>query len=56
MLPIGSKAPLFTLKDQNGNEHCLSDFIGQKVIIYFYPQGQHTWLHSTGLCLCKFVR
>ena len=38
MLKIGSKAPDFTLPDQNGMIHRLSDYAGQKVILYFYPK------------------
>ena len=38
MLKIGTKAPNFTLTDQNGNKHALSDYLGQKVILYFYPK------------------
>ena len=38
MLPIGSKAPDFTLPDQNGALKSLSDYKGQKVILYFYPK------------------
>ena len=38
MLQIGTKAPDFTLKDQNGNDVRLSDFAGKKVILYFYPK------------------
>lgn len=38
MLEIGSKAPNFTLPDQNGEMHALSDYIGKKVILYFYPK------------------
>lgn len=36
-LKAGEKAPLFTAKDQNGNKVSLSDFKGQKVVLYFYP-------------------
>ncbi len=32
------KAPNFTLKDKNGNDVSLSDFLGKKVILYFYPK------------------
>ena len=32
------KAPDFTLKDKNGNDITLSQFIGKKVVIYFYPK------------------
>lgn len=38
MLDIGTKAPNFTLPDQDGNEHSLQDYRGKKVIIYFYPK------------------
>ena len=38
MLKTGSKAPDFTLPDQNGMIHRLSDYAGQKVILYFYPK------------------
>lgn len=38
MLEIGSKAPDFALPDQNGEMHSLSDYLGQKVILYFYPK------------------
>ena len=38
MLEIGTKAPDFTLSDQNGTEHSLKDFQGKKIVIYFYPK------------------
>ena len=38
MLEIGTIAPNFTLPDQNGTMHSLSDYKGQKVILYFYPK------------------
>ena len=38
MLEIGKKAPDFTLPDQNGDMHSLSDYRGKKVILYFYPK------------------
>ena len=38
MLEIGTKAPDFTLPDENGEPHSLSDYLGQKVILYFYPK------------------
>lgn len=38
MLEIGTKAPEFTLPDQNGEEKRLSDYRGKKVILYFYPK------------------
>ena len=36
-LEIGTKAPAFSLQDQDGASVSLSDFDGQKVIVYFYP-------------------
>ena len=38
MLETGTKAPAFTLPDQNGQMRSLSDYKGQKVILYFYPK------------------
>ena len=38
MLKVGQKAPAFTLLDQNGEKHSLKDYLGQKVILYFYPK------------------
>ena len=38
MLAIGTKAPEFTLPDQNGEMKSLSDYKGQKVVLYFYPK------------------
>ena len=38
MLETGSKAPVFSLPDQNGQMHSLSEYAGQKVILYFYPK------------------
>jgi thioredoxin-dependent peroxiredoxin len=38
MPKIGEKAPDFTLPDQNGVIHSLSDYHGKWVLIYFYPK------------------
>ncbi len=38
MLQEGSAAPAFTLADKDGNMVSLSDFIGKKVVLYFYPK------------------
>ena len=38
MLEVGVKAPDFTLLDKRGNSISLSDFLGKKVILYFYPK------------------
>lgn len=37
-LKQGDKAPAFTAKDQNGNPISLSQFKGEKVVLYFYPK------------------
>ena len=38
MLEIGTKAPAFSLPDQNGDMHTLEEYRGKKVILYFYPK------------------
>ena len=38
MLTVGTKAPDFTLPDQNGIMHSLSEYSGKKVLLYFYPK------------------
>lgn len=38
MLETGTKAPDFSLPDQNGNTVRLSDFQGKKVVLYFYSK------------------
>lgn len=38
MLNIGMKAPDFTLRDKDNNERSLSEFLGKKVVLYFYPR------------------
>ena len=38
MLKVGTKAPAFSLPDQNGQVHSLEEYRGKKVILYFYPR------------------
>lgn len=38
MLQAGTKAPDFSLLDQDGKMHTLSDYKSRKVILYFYPK------------------
>ena len=38
MIKEGTKAPIFTLNDKDGNAISLSDFLGKKVVLYFYPK------------------
>ena len=37
-LKIGNRAPEFALMDKDGNEVRLSDFLGKRVVLYFYPK------------------
>ncbi len=37
-LKEGDKAPLFTSKDQNGKQVSLNDYLGKRVVLYFYPK------------------
>ena len=38
MLQIGTKAPDFTLLDKDGKNVSLSNFLGKRVVLYFYPR------------------
>ena len=38
LIDPGKKAPAFTLKDQHGTAHRLSDYAGKPVVLYFYPK------------------
>lgn len=38
MLQVGTKAPDFSLPDQNGQAHTLEEYKGKKVVLYFYPK------------------
>ena len=35
---VGEPAPNFNLQDQDGNFHTLSDYKGQKLVVYFFPK------------------
>lgn len=37
-LSAGSKAPDFSLHDENGEKQTLSSFFGQPIVLYFYPK------------------
>ena len=37
-LKTGDKAPTFSAIDQNGNKVSLKDFIGKRLVLFFYPQ------------------
>ena len=38
MLNVGDKAPSFTLPDKDGKPVALNDFLGRKIVLYFYPK------------------
>jgi thioredoxin-dependent peroxiredoxin len=38
LIEPGTKAPAFTLKDQAGHAHRLTDYAGQPIVLYFYPK------------------
>jgi len=38
MVEVGMQAPAFTLEDQNGRAVSLKDFLGKRVVLYFYPK------------------
>lgn len=42
MIKEGDEAPDFSVKDQDGRDVKLSDFRGQKVVLYFYPKDDTT--------------
>ncbi len=37
-LELGTMAPDFSLPDENNTIHTLSEYRGQKVVVYFYPK------------------
>jgi len=38
LIDAGRKAPAFSLKDQHGKAHTLSDYAGRPLVLYFYPK------------------
>ncbi len=38
MIKVGNKAPKFSLQDQEGKIHTLSQYQGKKILLYFYPK------------------
>lgn len=38
MLKVGIKAPAFSLLNQNGEKISLKDYLGKKIVLYFYPK------------------
>lgn len=56
MLEVGTKAPDFELPDQNGELHKLSEYLGKKVILYFYPRIIHLDVQSRLVVSQKDIR
>src|SRR5437667_9508145 len=48
----GDKAPDFTTQDEQGKSYKLSDLIGQKVALYFYPS-DHSFSYGCSLQACS---
>ena len=51
MLEVGQKAPLFVLKNQDDKNISLSDFIGSKVFIWFFPKASTNGCTKEGIGL-----
>ena len=51
MLEVGQKAPLFVLKNQGDKNISLSDFIGSKVFIWFFPKASTNGCTKEGIGL-----
>lgn len=47
MLEKGTKAPEFSLPDENGEIRNLSDYRGKKLILYFYPKDNNSVARPT---------
>lgn len=58
MLEIGMKAPEFTLSDKDGNPVSLSDYLGRKVEVYFYPKDNTPGCtrQACAFAACKMAR
>ena len=46
---INEKATDFTLNDENGMPHSLKDYLGKKVVLYFYPKDNTSGCTSQAL-------
>lgn len=52
-LKAGDIAPKFSLPDQDGEQVNLTDFQGQRVLVYFLPESHDPRLYRTGLRLTR---
>ena len=55
MLEIGTKAPDFSLPDQNGEIHSLEEYKGKKVNFIFLSKRQYRRLYNAGLWFCRAI-
>ena len=56
MLEVGQKAPLFVLKNQGDKNISLSDFIGSKVFIWFFPKASTSGCTKEGIGLNNQIK
>ena len=56
MLKVGQKAPLFVLKNQDDKNISLSDFIGSKVFIWFFPKASTSGCTKEGIGLNNQIK
>lgn len=55
-LKAGDKAPQFSLPDQDGEIINLSDYQGQRVLVYFYPKAMTQDVQSKHVvCVTKWI-
>ena len=55
MLEVGTKAPEFSLPDQNGNVHTLEEYRGKKVILYFYSKDNTPGAPNRPAALASYI-
>lgn len=48
-LKPGAVAPAFSLPNDAGETTSLADYAGERVIVLFLSQGEHSWLHKGGV-------
>ena len=56
MLEVGQKAPLFVLKNQDDKNISLSDFLGSKVFIWFFPKASTSGCTKEGIGLNNQIK
>ena len=56
MLEVKTKAPDFTLPDKSGKSVSLSDFLGKKVVLYFYPRDNTPGCSRQACAFAKSIR